>query len=157
MSELVIRRPRPGSLWGPVNGRLSFVLYGYKHYTCLYVTLERLNLFWGHYLSNFVHFPDPCCPWCCLKAGVMILILIIPIQCYFLHLHSVCVCMCVWQRERKCNIACLLRYYVAVTTQKISHGVYCRVVNPVTIIDLVKWLIMALSLVLFLLNVDAFF
>lgn len=41
----------------------------------------------------------------------------------------------------------LLRYYVAVTTQKISCGVYCRVVNPVTIIDLVKWLIMALSLV----------
>lgn len=46
---------------------------------------------------------------------------------------------------------------MAVTTQKISHGVYCRVVNPVTIIDLVKWLIMALSLVLFMLNVDAFF
>lgn len=68
-----------------------------------------------------------------------------------------CVSACVCDRERENVTACLLRYYVAVTTQKISHRVYCRVVNPVTIIDLVKWLIMALSLVLFMLNVDAFF
>lgn len=76
---------------------------------------------------------------------------------FFALTQCVCLHVCVTERERKCNIACLLRYYVAVTTQKISHGVYCRVVNPVTIIDLVKWLIMALSLVLFMLNVDAFF